>query len=92
MGNELKKTTSKSPTDRQPMCDNDLLGWFADHDGYSVSEIAAHFHVTQTAIRGRLTRLMAAELVTRKVVVTRERGRPKHMYFLASRTADQGTV
>ncbi|MEI8375553.1 MAG: hypothetical protein WCJ35_22255 [Planctomycetota bacterium] len=92
MGNELKKTPTKSPTDRQPMCDKDLLSFFADHQGYSVIEIAAHFHVTQTAIRGRLTRLMAAELVTRKVEVTRERGRPKHTYFLTSRAVDQGTV
>ena len=75
-------------TDRQPMCDNDLLRLLADNGGHTVYEMAAHFHVTQTAIRNRLTRLICAQAVTRKRKGERKRGRPQHLYCAVSQATD----
>jgi len=95
MGSISKKTATKPPV-RQPMCDDDILRILADHQGHSIPEIVAHFHVTQTAIRGRLNRLMHKQTVTRKCTNEqtqwRGRGRPKHLYFIADRATDQGTT
>ena len=80
-----KKTVTQPLTDRQPMCDNDILGLLADRRGRSVAEMTTHFHVTQTAIRARLRRLTAAQAVTRKRNDERRRGRPTYLYYITSR-------
>ena len=67
------------------MCDNDLLRLLSEHGGHSISEMAAHFHVSQTAIRNRLIRLTHAGSVTRKCKGERSRGRPRHLYYITSR-------
>jgi predicted ArsR family transcriptional regulator len=70
------------------MCDADLLRLLADERGRSVSEITAYFHVTQTAIRGRLARLTRLQSVTRRrTEEPGKRGRPKYLYFITSRGA-----
>ena len=71
--------------DRQPMCNDDILRLLAERGGRSVTKMASHFRVTQTAIVNRLRRLTAAESVTRKYDDQRRRGRPKYLYYLASR-------
>ena len=88
MGSVFQKTVTEPPTDRQPMCDKDLLRLLADQRGRSVTEMTAHFRVTQTAIRQRLRRLMGEQLVTRKRDGERQRGRPKHLYCITN----QGTA
>jgi predicted ArsR family transcriptional regulator len=86
MGSLINKTTTKPLTDRQPMCNNDVLRLLADQRGRSISEMAAHFHVTLTAIRNRLIRLTAVQSVTRqRADVTGKRGRPKYLYFITQR-------
>jgi predicted ArsR family transcriptional regulator len=67
------------------MCDEDLLRLLADHSGHSLSEMAAHFHVTLTAIRNRLLRLMDLQAVTRQRNNERRRGRPQYVYYIAPR-------
>jgi hypothetical protein len=85
MGSVSKKTTTKPPPERQPMCNDDILRLLADHRGRSVSEMATHFGVTQTAIRKRLVRLAAAQSVIRKRDdAHRGQGRPKYLYYLTS--------
>ncbi len=85
MGSVSTKTVTKPLTDRQPMCNDDILRLLADQRGRSVSEMAAHFHVTQTAIRNRLLRLTAAQSVIRKREAGQcGRGRPKYLYYLTS--------
>ena len=73
-------------TDRQRMCDDDLLRLLAEQGGRSIADIAAHFHVTPTAIRQRLVRLMRSQSVTRRRAddATRRRGRPRHLYCITS--------
>ena len=71
--------------DRKPMCDDDILGLLADQRGHSVAEMAAHFHVTKTAIRNRVIRLMRAQSVARKCEGERRRSRPEYTYYLAGR-------
>lgn len=100
MGIAFNKTAAKPPTDRQPMCDNDILRLLADHCGHTIGAMVAHFHVTQTAIRARLLRLMLSQSVTRqRDDATRRRGRPRYLYFITSRgeaalakPADEGTA
>ena len=84
MGKVSKKTVTKPLTDRQPMCDNDILRLLADQRGRAVSEMVAHFHVTATAIRQRLLRLTRSQLVTRKRNDERRRGRPTYLYYITS--------
>lgn len=67
------------------MCDDDLLRLFAEQGGRSVSEMVAHFHVAQTAIRRRLTRLVHAQSVVRRCKEEPRRGRPRHLYWITSR-------
>jgi len=57
MGSASKKTATQPLTDRQPMCDDDILRLLADQRGRSVSEMVTHFRVAHTAIRKRLLRL-----------------------------------
>jgi predicted ArsR family transcriptional regulator len=71
------------------MCDADLLRLLADQRGRSVAEITDHFHVTQTAIRGRLVRLSRSQSVTRQRIEEQgKRGRPKYLYFITPRGAE----
>ena len=72
-------------TDRQPMCDNDILRLLADHSGHSLSGIATHFQVTLTAIRNRMLRLMQLQSVTRQRNDERRRGRPQYVYYITPR-------
>ncbi|MGO9108116.1 MAG: hypothetical protein ACLP9L_02680 [Thermoguttaceae bacterium] len=72
-------------TDRQPMCDDDILRLLADHNGRTVAEMAAYFRVTKTAIRNRLIRLMLTQAVTRKCEGERRQSRPEYTYYLSSR-------
>ena len=69
-------------TAQQPMCNNDVLRLLADHRGRSVSEMAVHFHVTQTAIRNRLLRLISSESVARQRHQERRHGRPNYLYYI----------
>ncbi len=81
----------KPLTDRQPMCDEDILRLLADQQGHSIAEMAGQFHVTQTAIRNRLMRLEHRERISRqREELWREpggskRGRPRYLYFITSR-------
>ena len=87
MGSVSKKTVTMPPVDRQPMCDNDILRLLADQIGRSTGGMAAHFHVTQTAIRDRLVRLTSLQSVTRRRDEERRRGRPRYLYYITSRGA-----
>ena len=60
---------------------SDLL---REHAEMSISEIAEQLQITATAVRQRLGRLMAANLVQRKLVAAEGRGRPGHRYSLTS--------
>ena len=71
------------------MCDNDILRLLADQKGRSLSEMATHFHVTETAIRQRLNRLAGTQLVTRKRDDTKRRGRPQYLYYITTGTANE---
>jgi len=82
-----KETVTKPLSDRQPMCNDDILRLLADQPGRTVAEMAAHFRVTQTAIRGRLIRLTVAQSVTRKRKDTKQRGRPLYLYYITSQDA-----
>lgn len=59
--------------------DRPLLDLIRRHGPLGVAELAGHLGVTPTAIRVRLTRLVASGLVERKTE-HRGRGRPKHTY------------
>jgi len=87
MESASEKTATNPLTDRQPMCNDDILRLLADQPGRTVAEMATRFHVTQTAIRARLTRLMVAQSVTRKRGddAMRKQGRPKYLYYITSR-------
>ena len=52
MASVSEKTVAKPLSDRQPMCDNDILRLLANDRGRTVVEMAAHFRVSDTAIRG----------------------------------------
>ncbi|MGA2258626.1 MAG: hypothetical protein ABSG53_28505 [Thermoguttaceae bacterium] len=82
MGSVSKKTVTEPLTDRQPMCNDDILRLLMDQRGRSVSEMATYFHVTQTAIRNRLLRLTLSQSVTRRRNDGRRRGRPQYLYCI----------
>ena len=89
MENASKKTVTKPPAERQPMCDGDILRLLADQRDRTVAELVTHFHVTQTTIRFRLNRLMFVQSVTRKRNDEhRGQGRRGDLYFITS----QGTA
>jgi len=95
MGSVSKNAVTRPLTDRQPMCNNDVLRLLADHRGRSVAEMATHFRVTQTAIRKRLLRLTLLQSVTRQRKGGWQRGRPQYLYFITSQgeaalAADEG--
>ena len=87
MGSVSKKTATKPLPDRQPMCNDDILRLLADLRGHSIAEMATQFHVTQTAIRKRLLRLMQLQSVTRRRNDEQRRGRPQDLYFITSQGA-----
>ena len=66
-----KETATQPPTDRQFMCNDDLLRLLADQRGCTVSEMAAYFHVSTSVIRKRLRRLIACNRLSKKVVTKR---------------------
>jgi predicted ArsR family transcriptional regulator len=89
VGSMYTTTVTSPPANRQPMCDDDLLRLLADQRPRSVAEMAAHFHVTWTAIRCRLVRLMKTHAVVREPVPSQGRhGRPKYLYYLAGSGRD----
>lgn len=60
--------------------DRTLLDLIRRHGPLTVSEMAAEFKVTPTAVRNRLTRLVGAGMVVRRAEQG-GRGRPKHVYL-----------
>ncbi len=64
-----------------PTSDADLMDLLRSAGALSVTELANAIDVTPTAIRQRLTRLMAQGLIEREAVRA-GRGRPKHRYQL----------
>jgi predicted ArsR family transcriptional regulator len=64
-----------------PSSDAELLDLLRSSGAMSVTEMAQLMEVTPTAVRQRLSRLMAQELVEREAVRA-GRGRPKHRYQL----------
>ncbi len=89
MGSVSKKTATKPPTGRQRMRDNDVLRLLEDQRGRTIAEVAAHFRVTETAIRNQLIRLTAAQSVTRQRsdASKGKPGRPKYLYYITSQVA-----
>jgi DeoR family transcriptional regulator, suf operon transcriptional repressor len=67
-----------------PNSDADLLDLLRIAGPLSVSELADAMEVTATAIRQRLTRLLAQTMIQREVVRA-GRGRPKHRYWLTDK-------
>ena len=70
-----------------PNSDADLLDLIRIAGPLSVSELADAMEVTATAVRQRLTRLMAQSMISREAIRA-GRGRPKHRYSLT----DKGTA
>jgi predicted ArsR family transcriptional regulator len=64
--------------------DDGLLDLLRKRGGMSVSELATATHVTPTAVRQRLSRLMRLELIAREVSKA-GRGRPSHRYLLTEK-------
>ena len=67
-----------------PKSDSDLLDLLRKRGPLGVSELVDAMEVTPTAVRQRLTRLLAKEMIQRDVV-RGGRGRPKHRYWLTER-------
>jgi predicted ArsR family transcriptional regulator len=59
--------------------DRSLLDVIRRHGPLTVSDLARHVNVTATAVRNRLTRLVASGMVERKTEQG-GRGRPRHVY------------
>ena len=62
--------------------DADLLNHLADSGPLAISDIMSYFEITRTAVHERLLRLMAEELVDRKLL-RGGRGRPSYRYSLS---------
>lgn len=67
-----------------PASDADLLELLKVRGPLSVADLARKMEVTPTAVRQRLTRLMAQGLVDREAIRGR-RGRPRHRYRLTDK-------
>jgi predicted ArsR family transcriptional regulator len=67
-----------------PSSDADLMDLLRSNGALGVTEMAAAVEVTPTAIRQRLSRLMAQGLIEREAVRA-GRGRPRHRYQLTSK-------
>jgi predicted ArsR family transcriptional regulator len=68
-------------TDEFVTSDLPVLDLLRDRDAMTVSDLAAALHVTATAVRQRLTRLLEQKLIER-TATKNGRGRPKHYYRL----------
>jgi len=75
----VQETIMTKPALSQP--DADVVQLLLEHDECSVVQLEEYLHVTATAVRQRLTRLMAAGLVDR-TTESGGRGRPVHQYRL----------
>lgn len=67
-----------------PNSDADLMDLLRIAGPLGVSELADAMEVTATAIRQRLTRLMALSMIERETI-RRGRGRPRHRYWLTDK-------
>jgi len=67
-----------------PTSDADLLDLLRTDGSLSVDELARAIDVTPTAVRQRLMRLMAQQLIDREAIRI-GRGRPKHLYRLTDK-------
>ncbi len=67
---------------RNLTADADLLNLLADSGPLAISDIMSYFEITRTAVHERLLRLMAEELVDRKLL-RGGRGRPSYRYSLS---------
>jgi predicted ArsR family transcriptional regulator len=67
-----------------PNSDSDLLDLIRIAGPLSVTELADAMEVTATAVRQRLTRLMAQSMIQREAIRA-GRGRPKHRYSLTDK-------
>ena len=67
-----------------PENDAALLDLLRQGEGMTVAELSLAMGVTATAIRQRLTRLQAGELIERETVRAK-RGRPSHRYVLSDK-------
>ncbi len=59
--------------------EQDVIQLLLEHGPCSIAQLESHLHVTATAVRQRLTRLMAAGLIDRQSE-SEGRGRPNHRY------------
>jgi len=71
-----------------PNSDADLLDLIRIAGPLSVSDLADAMEVTATAVRQRLTRLMAQAMIEREAIRA-GRGRPKHRYSLTDKSSRQ---
>jgi len=71
---------------RENLPENDgvLLDLLRQGDGMTVAELSLAMDVTGTAVRQRLARLQAAELIEREAIRAK-RGRPSHRYVLTEK-------
>ena len=71
---------------RENLPENDgvLLDLLRQGDGMTVAELSLAMDVTGTAVRQRLARLQAAELIQREAIRAK-RGRPSHRYVLTEK-------
>lgn len=67
-----------------PSSDAELLDLLRSNGSMSVTELAQVIEVTPTAVRQRLSRLMAQNLIGREAIRA-GRGRPKHCYQLTQK-------
>jgi DeoR family suf operon transcriptional repressor len=62
-----------------------ILDLLRKKDAMSIAELAVATRVTSTAVRQRLSRLMAHGLIERKLIRVAGRGRPSHHYLLTDK-------
>ncbi|MEN6448980.1 MAG: hypothetical protein ABFC96_00680 [Thermoguttaceae bacterium] len=67
-----------------PKSDNDLLDLLRITGPLGIAELSDAMEVTPTAVRQRLTRLLASEAIQREPI-RNGRGRPKHRYWLTDK-------
>ncbi len=67
-----------------PASDADLLDLLRTQGPLAISDLAAAIDVTSTAVRQRLMRLFAQQLIEREAI-RKGRGRPRHLYRLSEK-------
>jgi len=75
---DLRMGTQTETSDRQ------MLDFIRQHGAVTISALIAEMGVTATAVRQRLSRLIAEELIQR-VTERKGRGRPNHRYSLTEK-------